>query len=235
MNLFSDLLKEFGAPGERLADLGCGTGNSSVELHKNGYRVTGVDLSPAMVSVAEGKEEMRGIDFLVGGLADLPLPSGRFDAVVSAGEAFHYLSGDEELDAAFAEAARVLVPAGLLVVEVNTELSFRVLSQAPNIRRSDDGFIAFSPLAPTGFVPGGSIDLEADSFARVRGGELWERSITRHRLRHLTHERILEGIASAGLEFVCVRGFHAGALEEGLDNGKHPKALYVARRTDSAD
>ncbi|WP_082166719.1 bifunctional 2-polyprenyl-6-hydroxyphenol methylase/3-demethylubiquinol 3-O-methyltransferase UbiG [Nocardiopsis sp. RV163] len=234
MNLFSDLLKEFRVPGERLVDLGCGTGNSSVELHRNGYRVTGVDLSPAMVSVAEGKEETRGIDLLVGGLADLPLPSGRFDAAVSAGEAFHYLSGDQELDAAFAEAARVLVPAGLLIVEVNTELSFRALSQAPNIRRSDDGFIAFLPLAPTGFVPGASIDLEAHSFARVRD-ELWERSVTRHRLRHLTHERLLQGIASAGLEFVCVRGFHAGALEEGLDDAKHPKALYVARRADSAD
>ncbi|QUX26986.1 class I SAM-dependent methyltransferase [Nocardiopsis akebiae] len=217
-----------------MVDLGCGTGNSSVELHRNGYGVTGVDISPAMVSVAGGKEETRGIDFLVGGLSDLPLASARFDAAVSAGEAFHYLVEDEELDAALAEAARVLVPAGLLVVEVNTELSFRLLSRAPNIRRSDDGFVSFSPLAPGGFTPGGTIDLEADTFARVRGG-LWERSVTRHRLRHLTHERILEGLTSAGLEFVCVRGFYAGALEEGLDDEKHPKALYVARRADSAD
>ncbi|XKK40045.1 class I SAM-dependent methyltransferase [Nocardiopsis sp. ARC36] len=153
MNLFSDLLKEFSTPGERLVDLGCGTGNSSVELQKSGYRVTGVDLSPAMVAAAKDKEEMRGIDFLVGGLTDLPIPDAQFDAAISAGEVFHYLSDDEELDAAFAEAARVLVPAGLLIVEVNTELSFRVLSQAPNIRRSDDGFISFSPLAPADFSP----------------------------------------------------------------------------------
>ncbi|MES0836613.1 class I SAM-dependent DNA methyltransferase [Nocardiopsis tropica] len=232
MNLFGDLLKEFGAPGERLVDLGCGTGNSSVELQKIGYRVTGVDLSPAMVAAARGKEEMRGINFLVGGLTDLPLPPSTFDAAISAGEVFHYLSGDEELDAAFAEAARVLVPNGLLIVEVNTELSFRVLSQAPNIRRSDNGFISFSPLAPADFSPGEAIDLEVDSFARV-AGDLWERSVTRHRLRHLTHERILASIASAGLEFVSVRGFHGGALEDGLDDGRHPKALYVARRTDS--
>ncbi|OLT28332.1 hypothetical protein BJF83_15750 [Nocardiopsis sp. CNR-923] len=232
MNLFSDLLKEFGTPGERLVDLGCGTGNSSVELQKCGYRVTGVDLSPAMVSAAEGKEEMQEIDFFVGGLADLPLPSAKFDAAISAGEVFHYISGDEELDAAFAEAARVLAPNGLLIVEVNTELAFRVLSQAPNIRSSDDGFICFSPLAPAGFSPGGTIDLKVDSFARVEG-DLWSRSVTRHRLRHLTHERILEGIVSAGLEFVSVRGFHGGALEDGLDNGRHPKALYVARRADS--
>ena len=37
----------------RVADLGCGTGTLSVLLAEEGYRVDGLDLSPAMVALAE--------------------------------------------------------------------------------------------------------------------------------------------------------------------------------------
>ncbi len=48
------LLKELKLPtGSYILDMGCGTGRHAVELAKRGYQVTGVDLSPGMLSQAE--------------------------------------------------------------------------------------------------------------------------------------------------------------------------------------
>jgi 2-polyprenyl-3-methyl-5-hydroxy-6-metoxy-1,4-benzoquinol methylase len=48
------LLRELRLPtGSSILDMGCGTGRHSIELTKRGYKVTGVDLSPGMLSQAK--------------------------------------------------------------------------------------------------------------------------------------------------------------------------------------
>jgi SAM-dependent methyltransferase len=48
------LLKELNLPkGSYILDMGCGTGRHAIELAKRGFHVTGVDLSPGMLSQAE--------------------------------------------------------------------------------------------------------------------------------------------------------------------------------------
>ncbi|MER7194039.1 class I SAM-dependent methyltransferase [Streptomyces flaveolus] len=70
-----------GRPGDVL-DLGCGTGSLSLLAAEQGHRVTGVDLSPAMVELARAKLAGRDAVFLVGDAGVPPVGERRFDAVL---------------------------------------------------------------------------------------------------------------------------------------------------------
>ncbi|MEU9168120.1 class I SAM-dependent methyltransferase [Streptomyces sp. NPDC048420] len=70
-----------GAPSDVL-DLGCGTGSLSLLAAEQGHRVTGVDLSPAMVERARAKLAGRDAVFLVGDAAVPPVGEQRFDVVL---------------------------------------------------------------------------------------------------------------------------------------------------------
>ncbi|MFF8939707.1 class I SAM-dependent methyltransferase [Streptomyces paradoxus] len=63
-------------------DLGCGTGSLSLLASEQGHRVTGVDLSPAMVTLAREKLAGRDAVFLVGDAAAPPVGEQRFDTVL---------------------------------------------------------------------------------------------------------------------------------------------------------
>ncbi len=63
-------------------DLGCGTGSLSLLASEQGHRVTGVDLSRAMVDRARGKLAGRDAVFLIGDAAAPPVGEERFDVVL---------------------------------------------------------------------------------------------------------------------------------------------------------
>ncbi|MBC7268609.1 MAG: class I SAM-dependent methyltransferase [Streptomyces sp.] len=65
-----------------LLDLGCGTGSLSRLAAEQGHRVTGVDLSPAMVERARAKLAGRDAAFLVGDAAAPPVGEQRYDVVL---------------------------------------------------------------------------------------------------------------------------------------------------------
>ncbi|MET7681850.1 class I SAM-dependent methyltransferase [Streptomyces sp. NPDC005423] len=70
-----------GAPCD-LLDLGCGTGSLALLASEQGHRVTGVDLSPAMVDRARAKSAGRDAVFLVGDATTPPVGEQRFDTVL---------------------------------------------------------------------------------------------------------------------------------------------------------
>lgn len=102
--------------GMRVLDIGCGTGNYSLALAKAGLKVTGIDISPAMLEKARITVKARGlkVSFLEGDALQLPFRDNSFDAVISA-TALEFVP---DLDAALGEAYRVLKPGGRLVVGV---------------------------------------------------------------------------------------------------------------------
>ncbi|WP_262058338.1 class I SAM-dependent methyltransferase [Streptomyces sp. STR69] len=63
-------------------DLGCGTGSLSLLAAEQGHRVTGVDLSPAMVDLARAKLAGRDAVFLIGDAAAPPVGEQRYDVVL---------------------------------------------------------------------------------------------------------------------------------------------------------
>ena len=110
------LIKVLGAgPFDLLLDLGTGTGRM-LQLFSGRYRRgLGIDLSPAMLTYARSKLERAGmanVQVRQGDIYDLALPDQAANAIVMH-QVLHFLSDPQR---AVREAARVLAPAGRLLI-----------------------------------------------------------------------------------------------------------------------
>lgn len=97
-------------PGERILDLGCGTGQLTAEIARAGAHVTGLDNSPDML--AEARRNFPDLTFVQADAANFEV-AGPFDAVFS-NAVLHWV---KNADGAAASIARVLRPDGRFVAE----------------------------------------------------------------------------------------------------------------------
>ncbi len=106
------------APGERVLDLGCGTGAVAllVAAREPAAQVVGVDPDPEILALARRKAEAQGatVTFEEALAQELPVASGSVDVVVSS-LVFHHLLPQAKRDVA-AECLRVLRPGGRLAI-----------------------------------------------------------------------------------------------------------------------
>ena len=101
--------------GQRVLDLGCGTGHTSLALAARGAEVVAIDLTEAMLEQGRRLARERGVTAVRFERADatqLPFEDASFDCVTSRLSAHHYTRPE----AAVAEAARVLKPGGVFLV-----------------------------------------------------------------------------------------------------------------------
>lgn len=71
----------------RAIDLGCGVGREAIYLAQRGFEVTGVDISPTAIGMAEQAAAEAGVDadFFVDDLTGLTKVSGMYDLIVDVG------------------------------------------------------------------------------------------------------------------------------------------------------
>jgi SAM-dependent methyltransferase len=102
--------------GCRIVDYGCGSGGNSVLLANRGAQVSGVDISPDLVSLARRRMRINGrpggASFVVCSGYDLPFPDQSIDVVFGIA-ILHHL----DLAKASQEIARVLRPGGRAIFQ----------------------------------------------------------------------------------------------------------------------
>jgi SAM-dependent methyltransferase len=102
------------APGMRVLDLGCGTGNAAIEAARRGAEVVAVDPSARLLGVCRARADREGLEVttLSGDAARIPSADDAFDAVLSVFAVI--FAPDAELAAS--EMLRVVRPGGRIVV-----------------------------------------------------------------------------------------------------------------------
>ncbi len=128
-------------PGERILDLGCGTGQLTAEVARCGAEVVGIDASPEMI--ANARRNFSSLRFEVSDAAALPFCE-EFDAVLS-NAALHWMSDQRGV---IASVARALRDGGRFVFEMGGHGNLRQVLEA--------AFAALNSLgvqAPQSLVP----------------------------------------------------------------------------------
>ncbi len=108
-----------------ILDVGTGPGYLPVMLaqRNEALKLTGIDLSPAMIKIARKNARKAGVeervDFKVASAYDLPFPNETFDAVISTASLHHWHRAEK----AFEEIYRVLKKGGkAFIYDINGEL-----------------------------------------------------------------------------------------------------------------
>ncbi|MDA3623843.1 class I SAM-dependent methyltransferase [Saccharopolyspora oryzae] len=129
-----DVVRRFGG-GDDLLDVGCGTGRDARWWCEQGYRVTGLDSSPAMV--AHAAEHCPRAEFVVDDMRSFDLRR-EFDVITCLDSALLYCHDNSELEGFLTRCHDHLRPGGLLIAEArngafflgNTELLDGVAERA---------------------------------------------------------------------------------------------------------
>jgi SAM-dependent methyltransferase len=218
-----------GLRGNRLLDVGCGTGKSFLPMLERGYEVTGCDISPSMVErareVCAGNAEVLVVD-----ARDLPV-LGRFDLVTALDDALNYMLSDEELAVTFAGVAANLRPGGMFVFDLTSLVSYRSFFAVDMASEEGDSFFCWRGQADPETTSPGSIVGSVIEVFTTDDGECWRRFTSRHVQRHHPPEVVERLLADAGFELLSRRGQMTGAQIDPVgDDEHHAKLVYFARR-----
>jgi 2-polyprenyl-3-methyl-5-hydroxy-6-metoxy-1,4-benzoquinol methylase len=114
-------LDKYQVGGKNLLDLACGTGELSVRFAKEGFSVTGVDLSADMLAVAQEKAQGNGlsIPFFEQDMANLE-GHKEFDIIGIFCDSLNYLQTDEDVIHTFTSAYNHLKDGGLFFFDVHS-------------------------------------------------------------------------------------------------------------------
>ncbi|WP_251554776.1 class I SAM-dependent DNA methyltransferase [Neobacillus muris] len=114
-------LDQYHVNGVRMLDLACGTGELSIRFAKQGFQVTGVDLSNEMLAVAQTKAEQENvkIPLFQQNMAELEGP-GTFDVAGIFCDSLNYLESEQEVQDTFKHVYGHLEPGGLFIFDVHS-------------------------------------------------------------------------------------------------------------------
>lgn len=112
---FFDRLQSLGIglKGQRVLDIGTGTGTLARGFAIRGCKVTGLDKAARLIDEARRLDRQAGVDiqYVIAQAEDTSLPENSFE-VVTAGQCWHWFDPDR----AAREVHRLLAPGGLLVI-----------------------------------------------------------------------------------------------------------------------
>ena len=200
VDFYFEILKREGLSPRTAVDLACGTGSVSVLLARRGLRVTGVDLSEEMLTVASQKAQEldRPPIFVCQDLTQLRLSVG-VDLAVCALDSLDYITDPAACAKAIRRIYKALNPGGIFIFDVNTPEKLRAMDGQVFLDEDDDVYCIWR----------GEFDEETNicSYGMdlfQRRGAVWERSFEEHREYAYSREQLTAYLKAAGFTHIRV-------------------------------
>lgn len=133
------IINEYNPGTKNIADLGCGTGRHAIEFAREGYCVTGIELSASMLRIAEeskkiscpGIEDLK-LKFVQGDISEFRTGE-KYDAALSLFHVMGYLTSNSVLVKCIRNISRHLNNGGILIFDFWNGPA--VLTQRPEERK----------------------------------------------------------------------------------------------------
>jgi SAM-dependent methyltransferase len=213
-----DALRRCGHESGLVFDLGCGGGILSRALINAGYQVRGIDISPAMVSIA--RKRVPEARFEVGSILSAELTE--CVAVAAVGECLNYLFDPRHsmpvLDQLFRRIHKVLVPGGILLFD--TAEPGRVPGGGPrrSFMEGEDWVVLVESEEN---ADDHILTRRMTTFRQV--GELFRRSRETHRQRLIPRGKVKATLRAIGFRVRTLGGYEALRFPTG-------RAGFLARK-----
>jgi SAM-dependent methyltransferase len=192
-------------------DLGCGSGLLSAEVAAAGYKVLGIDLSPAMVALARAR--VPGGEFRVGSFLEAELPP--CVAVCAVGEVLNYQFDPANTRRSLPRLLRhihgALEPGGLLLFDVAGPGRAGGIGPRRSSFEGDDWAVLVTTEEDR---RRGLLTRRITSFRKV--GELYRREQEVHHLRLYGSAEMAAQLSAAGFRARLLRGYGPLRFPRGL-------------------
>jgi SAM-dependent methyltransferase len=193
--IFNVILFPHLAAGSHILDLCCGTGQIARGLVENGYRVTGLDGSEAMLRFA--RENAPDAEFIHADARSFKL-DGDFQAVISAFDSLNHLMTEEELRMVFRNVHAALAGDGILLFDLNLEDETDVFGNTVEIVEADHVCLVRSS-----YDRGEKLKRYDVTMFELET-ELWRRSDMTLYQRYYGNDDVLAALADCGFSRVSV-------------------------------
>lgn len=217
-----EILRKFSSPIKYVADLACGTGNTTLPLAQRGFEVYGIDLAPAMLAKAAEKARRLGLDpcFLEQDMRDLSLPRA-MDLVTCYHDGLNYIIKPDDLRTVFQKVNDSLRSGGLFIFDLNAVEKLSAAGGDTTFFDDQD----ISLIWETGYERENDVwEIKLTGF--IRKGELYDKFVEVHKERAYRKEEALNFLSQTGFEVLDV--FHGFSFEPPRPTSR--RLFYVARK-----
>ncbi len=219
-----DIWEKYNINPKLIAELGCGTGNITGRLAKEGYDMIGIDISEEMLSVARQKavdEGYKNILYLLQDMTEFEL-YGTVDVILCLCDGINYVTKYDEIVKVFKLVNNYLEPGGIFIFDINTEYKFKNMLGENTFADSEENaaYIWQNYYDKNERIN----EYYVNFFIRQENG-LYERTEECHYEKAYTIEEIKEALKEAGLVFQsCYDAFTFNTPDE-----KSERIYFIAR------
>jgi SAM-dependent methyltransferase len=206
----------------RILDLCCGTGQLAQQLKTIGYRVTGIDGSPEMLSYA--RKNAPGVKFLQADARSFQIPS-KYHTVVSVFDSLNHIMTLKELKSVFGCVHDALHNGGLFMFDLNTEAGY-LYEWIGDFTIVEDDHVCV--VQSTYSTTGHTATFDATIF-RLRDNSWYRNDVTLYQKCH-TPVGVKSALKSAGFTDIEVYGFDWQSGVKSLDKDAR-RAFFLCRKS----